>query len=76
MAANIAYSRTRAGLHAELSDQGSDLVSFSTELLDLTDESLAALRTSSTSVLSHAVRRAAEDGDAGSDVSAGFQSRF
>jgi FXSXX-COOH protein len=76
MAANIAYSRTRAGLHAELSDQGSDLVSFSTELIDLTDESLAALRTSSTSVLSHAIRRAVGDAETGSELSAGFNNKF
>jgi hypothetical protein len=76
MAVSIAYSRTRAGLHAELSDQGSDLVSFGTELIDLTDESLPALRTSGTSVLSYAVRRAVKDAEPSSDVSARFNSKF
>jgi hypothetical protein len=76
MPASIDYSRTRAGLHAELSDLGSDLVSFSTGLIDLTDESLATLRGSGTSVLSHAIRRAISDAEIGTEISAGFSSKF
>jgi FXSXX-COOH protein len=52
------------------------LVEGGTDLVDLTDVSLAALRTSSTSVLSHAVRRAVRDAGTGSEFSAGFNNRF
>jgi hypothetical protein len=53
------------------------LVDVSTELVDLTDESLTALRTTGTSVLSHAVRRAIKDVGTSPEVSAaGFSAKF
>jgi hypothetical protein len=53
-----------------------DLVDVETELIDLTDESLTALRMSGTSVLSHAIRRAVTDAQPGSDISAGFNNKL
>lgn len=52
------------------------LAEVSTELVDLSDESLAAMLTSTSPVLSHAIQRAAEESKTGTDVSAGFNNRF
>jgi FXSXX-COOH protein len=51
-----------------------DLAEVGTELADLSGESLAALRTSASPVLSHAIQRASEEAKTGPDVSASFES--
>lgn len=52
-----------------------DLAEVSTELVDLSDESLAALLTSTSPVLWHAIQRASREAKAGTDVSAGFNNK-
>jgi FXSXX-COOH protein len=54
---------------------GPDRAEVSTELVDLSDESLAALLTSDSSVLSHAIQRASQEAKTGTDVSAGFNNK-
>ena len=74
MPATTTKPSTGADQHAELSDQTCGLVEFGTDLIDLSNESLADLRVTAGSPLSHAIRRAVEERETGTDVSAGFQS--
>jgi hypothetical protein len=53
-----------------------DLAEVGTGLIDLTGESLATLRSSGTSVLSHAIRRAISDAEIGTEISAGFNNKL
>jgi hypothetical protein len=52
------------------------VVGVGTELVDLSDESLAPLLRSTNSALSHAVERATEEGKTCTDVSASFNAKF
>lgn len=69
-----AHPAIRAETHIEPSGSSTELAEFSTELVDLSAESLMTLRTSSESALSLAIQRILEEGKTSAVVSAGWQS--